>query len=649
MVRARNTQDPPLSTRNLHDRLDELLDGRSREELVALLHALGEDRLPREREGFLRRLKAHLDSPTSTSAGDSGDDLAEAIERFAEELRELTPDIVEAGLCQDLEEDMDPSDIAPGILVMATFEELLERIGQILIEAQDPARAQHYYDQLWAALDQGGTRDHPLPLWELDRALLREHAARYLRAVYAAADPEDRPEALLKAAPYTRLLRPEPRGPVLDDSASEAITLAEIRDVLRQPPPDWDVFLGRAAEVLWDDPSPLADRWLREAVAQRQGHEGLLALAEREGTARPYAWLDAAETASASSDLGQLGAILARAEAHLPPEAPIWARMADRLLPGLTESGADEAGIARLAERAWIAEPRMDRLADLCARLEPGERAIRLREAGNQVRRRPRTSELPESPSADASFPGSKLIEPRPTAVLDSAAVALALLLGGDWEGARALDRGDEASVSRAHMPDSQRMVIAYLMLALQGGEVERMGTLSREIWKEMRDPGPGGRLGMSFGRAFHLSSMDALVMGPDDDEGMDEPEEEEAQDPHDPELERWLWVQDAIDRAAAEACATQALTTEQADTWLRWCLGTIRSYTEEVLSNKQRRHYKEVAELLVAGQEVASGCGRGGEGEALLEDIQCRFSRHSAFKTDLRNALVRAQVHRGA
>ncbi|MFP4183967.1 MAG: hypothetical protein ACLFRW_05255 [Halorhodospira sp.] len=119
---------------------------------------------------------------------------------------------------------------------------------------------------------------------------------------------------------------------------------------------------------------------------------------------------------------------------------------------------------------------------------------------------------LPDELGANASLPASELIEPKPAEVLDSAAVALALLLGGDWEGARALDRGDEASVSRAHMPDSQRMVIAYLMLALQGGEVERMGTLSREIWKEMRDPGPGGRLGMSFGRAFKTDLRNALV-----------------------------------------------------------------------------------------------------------------------------------------
>ncbi len=62
-------------------------------------------------------------------------------------------------------------------------------------------------------------------------------------------------------------------------------------------------------------------------------------------------------------------------------------------------------------------------------------------------------------------------------------------------------------------------------------------------------------------------------------------------------------------------------------------------------MGGKHRKSYWKAAQLIAAVAETEWSNGRMSSGQALIEKYKKKYSRHSAFKTELKNAVNKSRL----
>ena len=585
---------PPLSQSILHRELETLLAGCSAGELMQLIIDLGDEEHPRNRRPFLERIRRHRCSadtaPTEISAED---ELQTQIDSLAMEIAAIA-EAEDAGWYD--EED----GLGPFAESMPRVHDLLDRVRHLLVQGR-AASAQHAYERLWSILEVEDDVGRRPSLEEADLDLAREHAARYLRAVFLACEPGERPEAMLCAAARVRF------SGITARPATLYLTLQEIEEVEATPLPDWDAFLDALIAALAEPQDILQDMWVREAFKQRQGVAGMAALARCEGAGSPEAWLDWVREAVQQGDTNEAVAAWQEAQGHFPRRAEIWGRLADLILPG--DGALDAERRADIAFEALVAKPTPQRLLTLWAAVpDDKKREACLREVARCLQETP-PEQTTERCRATLERPGSHLATPSAFERRISVAV-LAWLLIGEWQPARDLAERD-AVVGWSFGDNARRALFCCVPMALAGGPVGEAGAATQVMWRQLAQDGMGP-LGVLADWPAEAEDGESAGQGAE------------------------ASVSARLGDALVLASQCHPLPPSDAMTWLQWCFNTARARCHAIVSPRHRKAYGRAACAVMASVETATAMGHANAGRQFLREIRSRYPRHTAFQRAL-------------
>lgn len=577
-----------------HQEIQALLAPLSAERLRTVIQRWAEERHPSQRQAFVERLRHHC-LVEDTSAGPTSVDRDALSARLAEMRVRLNAIARAEPEWDDVDDEEGCGPFEP---VMADLFDLLEAAGTLLHDA-DPQSARETYGAIWEMVDIENEYGHSPSLEEVDHAITREHVARYLRATYLTTASEHRVEALLEAA----------SGVGLSGNVS-ALTvhycpLREIAGVATPPLPDWEDFLDQLVSRLQSPQSVLEVAWLREALASRQGLEGIATMARRVGAEIPRLWLDWVSGAIGEGDLPLASLAWQEAQAHFSRGAGIWHEFADCFQEDPRWLELPEA--AAIAFEALLANPGsrwLLALHDACP--EGSVRYRRLREAAawlGTVAQKGRVddggvSTVPATGAAPLRdrLAGMErwLVRPASFAPWGSIAV-LVWCLAGEIQQARAVlpSRPDSLGWSLGDSPSWA--LFACLPTLLTARPVQEIGPASHAMWRQLAAVRPG-----------------------DNDAAM----------------------ADRLNEAMRSAVLQAPLSPEEGKTWLLWCCDTATERCHSIVSGQHRKAYPRAATCVALCRETAVVMGRPATGESLVRQMRQRYPRHTAFQRALDEVL---------
>jgi hypothetical protein len=472
--------------------------------------------------------------------------------------------------------------------------ELLRRTGAVF-SAADPPVVAHVYERLFSVA--GGAKDNG---WSVaagpgDADVMREAAARYLRAVGESGERGDRPDRLRRAVSLA--------AEVLD---GDAVPYADVEGARTTPPAgreallaDWVSALGPLVDRDGHQRGSWAHRLLLEVVEQLEGLPGLAELARRggPGAGRTFlAWFDAARrqrddaTALVAGEEG-LRRLAASAERAI---------LAERMAVMADGAGRFGDAVAARAE-AWRSAPSLGRLLAVVKAA---------RQAG-----------LEEVAVAE-------LAKGRPCRGTTAPLRAVLLTLGGRLD--KALEEVREGLGTAGSAPSATGALLAAEVLVpvllVAGTDATRCDGFAGSVIAGLLDGA-----GPQVGRADLYRSVMAEV-GEDD-------EDDDAPGPGDPghDLALGDLLTSALDRMVVPAAKRRRYLEQAASLVERAVARTVES--------KDRRHYSQAAALAVAHAEaVAISEGRAA-GDAAASAAQSRYPRHVAYRSELVSARTRSPL----
>lgn len=591
-----------LSQRAFHDQLASLLEGQDAVALRLLLHAMADECHPQEREAFVDRVRRRLDNDRS---GDSGENLDTSLDMLEGALEAAKKEAEDEAPFIDDDDDV----LGPFRDVMPLVDTVLQRIGDRLERGSADA-ALDAYETTWTLLDYEDEFGRGPRLEEYDPDVAREHAARYLRAVYCAVALDERPVALCEAAERVRRSG-FPRHP-----RTLYVGLGEIVDVGESALKEWDATLARLVGELDQRFDVLGDAWLREATQARGGVEAMADLATRDGMRRPLAWLDWAGMAVNGGDDAQVMSVCHAAQHIFPQGAWIWAELADMTVP--VAALHDPALSVRLRYAAFLADPAMDRLLELWEGVEdPADRDAWIMDAADQLMEG--DSGSVETQVLPRDVPGGELIKAPRYWHDASAPAALGYLLAGRWDAARELaEQAEPLGWSGGN--NARSVVFLYALVALSARAGAEPGPTVAALWKTVLASRGLRRGGLARGHVLPNGELVPLWAG-DDGEAL---------------AQRYR-------NAVEEMLTRRPLSAAEAQEWMTWCMETAKSRCDGIVVNKHRGAYERAARAIVACYETARARGEAHRGQGFVQEFKAKYPRHSAFQRALREAMARS------
>ena len=577
-----------ISLKAFWETVERQIDAYSAEELRTLLRAMAHDIPPSGRQAFLGKLRLPEEVAPSAQAAIRQDDLLADI---ADAIQELESEITSA---DDRDYDWDEYDDEDSLGSYAEFipnlVELYDRV-QAVFEQASFDLARDAYLRLFKAFDFEddyglGIRPDDLESHDLD---IEEIFARYLRAVYETAPPDQRASTLFKQLNHVRSLH------------SCHPTLADVLNISPQSLPDQDRFMADWIDYLKIRSGSDADAWLREAVRLSQGTEGLAELARTEGQRRPRAYLDWLAALAEGSDYQAVLATAKQALDVLNSDLPIRAAVADYLSDAASKLNDNDA-LHQGCWEAFLAKPELRRLLQLWEATGPVTRTEQMQRAVQHLRAYQRRS-AKAGVDLETDFdwiPGSDNLEHRVS--VSEHLLVHALLLADDWNGAQELAAKHDV-LGWSYSGRSQALVVAFSLMRLAG---ETPGSLPPNLKKLWCSSAGNGYEWMSY--------------------------------PVPPSAGPTLAEQ--LDRSYGERLADTAFTDNQRTTAREWCLEVARKRVQAIVGGQHRKSYDKAAMLTVACSEMLRLCNCRAEAGAFVADIRGQFPRHSAFQREIKAAL---------
>jgi hypothetical protein len=231
----------PLSLKAFTQALEKRLASRSADELRQALILIGQGTPPAERRAFLDQLKAPTGraiSPRTKARSDELladiDDCIDDIQEFQEAAGEWEDEYAWRDGYYDDEDSLGP------------YRRFVEPLTELFRRAQrafsrgDLLLAREAYAKLFTgALQLDDSYGRGVRAEDLEDLDIREHRARYLRAIYETETPRGRPGMVLAA------MAPSPIW-----TESDPPRLADLIEISSKPLPDWDRFL-RSLKRFW--------------------------------------------------------------------------------------------------------------------------------------------------------------------------------------------------------------------------------------------------------------------------------------------------------------------------------------------------------------------------------------------------------------
>jgi hypothetical protein len=579
-----------ISLKVFWETVEQRLAAFSADELRAILRAVAQETPPSGRRAFLARLEPVEGVAITASQVIQQEDLLADIDDLARELGDAMQhadaweERYEWGEHYDEEDSLGPYEELVEPLV-----ELFDRTEAAFDYGEFPL-ARAAYQRLFELLRTEDDYGRGVSASDLTGVDADEAVARYLRAIYETEPPPRRPQALceqMRQVP-TWLFRPRP---MLDDLVQ--ISPRPLRDQ-EQFLADWIAFLRTQSAPSGSD----VDTWLREAVRLAQGTPGLEALARAEGQTRPRAYLD---WFIALEEEGKHQEVLAAAQEALqvlPARLPIRAAIADHLCAAAARLNDVEA--LRLGRwEAFVAKPTLLRMLDLWdVAVDVAKRTALMQRAVEHIR-----DYLAHPPARpDEIMRGDDGLE-RP-AWIGPSVLTHACLLANDWDAAHHLAAQGKVlgwSSSESH----QGLVVAAFLVLLSGKTLAAVPSNLAQLWQ----------WGVQYSAA-------AWSWGYEKEES----------------------VRERLARAYAQQFAAAALSADQQERFLPWCLDVAQQRVNAIVGNQHRGSYNKAAVLTVACAEVLRLRESQTAADALVNDVHSRFPRHRAFKAEMETALRRME-----
>ncbi len=326
-----------LSLREFVEKVEKRLAAYSADQLRAIILERAKRTPPSQRWGFLAMWTAGEEP-----AGDEPD------EDLLEEIAELAETVAGGELCtgwgydHEIGEERDWGDES----WKDDVDDFFARAHDALLDG-NYALAEKAYAALFEILamgeDSGYLPGNPNPETMLETDL-EEARCSYLRALYFAAPPPERPAGVLEA------LR-----------KFERLNLQMVIDAGVTPLPDWDRFLP-AWIALLEESGP--HHLLREAVRLSGGVNALADLARRDGAKHPAAFVDWLAALEEEGDWRAMREAAREGLAVVPPDYAIRARIARGLVKAGERLGLPDEQLTGRRE-AFYADPNLDRFLDL--------------------------------------------------------------------------------------------------------------------------------------------------------------------------------------------------------------------------------------------------------------------------------------------
>jgi hypothetical protein len=550
------------------------------EELREVVLAFAESVEASERAVFLQRFGAVPARPVEATEALLAD--VELLEEEAESTGE--PDWDEYDEYHDRygwspDDEFREPDWAPQLV------ELLRRTGVVFLNG-DPSAAAQAYERIFTVVESATDNGWSVAGEPGDTDVMKEAAARYLRAVGESGERGDRPGRLRHAS---SLLGGALRGDGVSYAAVEGARVAApaARELLLE---DWVSAL--APQVEKDDPywGDWAHRLLLEIVEELRGLPGLAELARGGGrrAGRTFlAWFDAARRDGDDA----LAATAGREGLRSLMRSGERAALAERMAVLAEGAGRLEDAVAARVE-AWDSGPSLDRLLRVAA-------AARL--AGAE----------------DATL--AALAKGRLRSGVAAPLRVVLLVLGGRLDAAvkeirERSARADDRLVRAADASLAAEVLIPILLAA--GVDATR------------RDGFSGSVLARQLEAAEALvdrTQYSSLVRYRFDEDQSDETRPARA------DL--------ALAGLLVEALNRMTIPTGKRRSYFDTGATLTADAVKHIVENKDRRRYSRAAALAIAHAEaVAIAQGRAA-GDAAAEAAQARYPRHVAYRSELMSA----------
>jgi len=579
-----------LPLRTFWEAVERRLAECSADDLRAILRAMAREVRPSERSSFLTRLGVGSVSvpeprtPWENLLADM-DDLAQEIQDAMENADEWEE---EHGWEYEYEEDS----LGPYEEFVEPLTALFERTG-LAFDGGEIALARQAYEELLDLIHLEDDYGRGINPSDLPQEEMQEAAARYLRAVYESEPPARRPAALYDPMRSARSRFGLRRRPMLED----------LLQISPRPLPDQEAFLSAWIAFLRAQSDPDADAWLREAIRLSEGTAGLKRLALTEGQRHPRAYLD---WFAALEQEGKHAAVLAAARQALdalPADLPIRAAIADHLCAAAAVLHDPPALLLGRWE-AFAAKPILARLLDLWEAAPAGEERMTWmhRAIGHIEATMARVGDG-SAIAYPVAYPWElddleRPAHPGPVLLLH------ARLLAGDLEAAHRSVTGKPVLGWSSDSSD-QAVAVSFFLVLLSGRPADALPPNLAGLWSQS--------LGTSIGYGYYGA------------EGT---------------LIRRLEQVYAEHLAQGVRSGVLALSPEQQQERLAWCLDVARRRVEAIVGNQHRKSYGKAATLAVACAEVLRARGEPTAARAFVAEIGGQFPRHRAFQDELKRAV---------
>ena len=458
--------------------------------------------------------------------------------------------------------------------------ELLRRTGVVFLKG-DPSAAAHAYERLFGVAESAMENGWSVAADPGDTDVMKEAAARYLRAVGESGERDDRPDRLRRAA---SLLGRALVGDAVSYAAVEGARVAAPaeREKLLE---DWVLALAPLAQKDNHYDGDWAHRLLLEVVEQLEGLPGLAKLARGGGqrAGRTFlAWFDAARRQGDDPMALIAGEEGLRSLTFSAERATLAERMA------VMADGAEqfEDAVAARVE-AWDSVPSLDRLLKV---VKAARRADVEKETITELAKSRRRSGI-------------------------AAPLRVVLLvLGGRLDTAVKENRERSApNTDKSHRAADASLAAEVLIpiLLTAGVDPTRCEGFSESV--------VAGLLNDAEALVDRGSFASSFTCGFDEDDG-------DPGSPHDLALGGLLVM----------TLEGMAIPTARRHLYLDAGSALAADAVARIVANKERRRYSQAAALAVAHAEAIAITKGRAAGDAAVDTAQSRYPRHTAYRSEL-------------
>ncbi|WP_164667790.1 hypothetical protein [Virgibacillus doumboii] len=361
------------------------------------------------------------------------------------------------------------------------------------------------------------------------------------------------------------------------------ITLTDVSDSLDASLPDFHDFLADWIECLKEKPPSHVNQLLREAVFLEGGIPAITDFARTYADKFPEAYLNWISALEREGDRESVLQVVIEGLEKIPGNFTVRAEIAEKLT-GIGGKLHDNLLKLKGLRESFHSNPSLKYLMDLYILAEEENCLDEVRDEAEK-----RMNELRDEGSTRGDI---FIFTDERHAVMNEGEYILALILGGRYEKVFDMCQG-KGALGWSYSTHPKPVMLTFLMDVLSKGD--NYSNVLEGQW----------RYALSRG-VFGMQETD---------------------------MDKYHQILNRVKNNIH-------LTEDQDEFYLTWCRNETGRRIDAIVSNKHRRSYHKAAKVLVAMAETMVNRGNKQEGHALVEKYRIKYSRYSAFRREIAEAL---------